>query len=795
MPSPPLSRLRLKLAARLAGGLLVGLFGVSGVTGAEGAAGMIPVRVAAGPVAAGPASAGSLEAPPASLRLVVPAGRPRIGLVLSGGGARGLAHVGVLKVLERERIPIDVIAGTSMGAIIGGLYASGMGAEALERELLKVEWDEIFASRVARRELSQRRKEQDFELATAFEFGVRDGELRVPLGTVSSHGLESLLRRYTLPVRSVIDFDRLPTPFRAVATDMETGQPQVLTRGDLALALRSSMSVPGVFAPTEVEGRILGDGGLVDNLPIAVARAMGADVVIAVNIGTPLAARETLGTLLGVSTQMINILTEQNVQRSLAALTDADLLITPPLGALTAADFKRTADFITLGEIHAQAAVLQISRFAVNEDNYRAWAAARPQPRLPAPALAFVRFEGTEISQPARRAEQLESRAGETFSAAAAERDVRRLAASGDYNRADYRLVRTPAGGDGLAFDLEEKPWGPHFFRVGLVLSTDFKGGSDFRLTIAHSRRWLDAAGSEWRNVLQIGSDPSWFTEWYHPLEWNSSLGRDWFLAPSAQISRSEEVTYVDAEGPQSGRLRRTGARIGIDLGQPWGAIGEWRLGLYAQRLHDQPLVTSASVPLGAGRDERQERGLRLRAVVDQLDFAYFPQSGYRLLGEVAMGRLQILGTNRTAREEGFVRIEATAELASTWGGLHSVDLYGETRIADGEGTSGLGLYTLGGFQRLSGYQPGQVQGNALVFGRAAYYYRLTPPALTRGFFAGATLEAGNAWSDRHAADLGSLRTGMSLFLGADTGLGPLFFGLAHAPRGDTAIYLMLGRP
>lgn len=789
-PAPAAPHCRLKHAVWV-GARRVGCLVVMGLAGAVRAQAdtdpaAVPLSVAASRIQ---------QPPPALLRPAIPAGRPRIGLVLSGGGARGLAHVGVLKVLERERIPIDVIAGTSMGAIIGGLYASGMGAEALERELLKVEWDDLFANRVARRELSQRLKEQDFELSTALEFGARNGELRVPLGTVSSHGLESLLRRYTLPVRSVTNFDRLPTPFRAVATDMETGLPRVLTHGDLALALRSSMSVPGVFAPTEVEGRILGDGGLVDNLPIAVARAMGADVVIAVNIGTPLAGRETLGTLLGVSTQMINILTEQNVKRSLAALTEADLLITPPLGELTAADFKRTADFITLGEIHAQAAVLQISRYAVNAGDYRAWAAARPQPLLPAPALEFVRFEGTEISQPGRRAEQLESRSGETFSAIAAERDVRRLAASGDYTRADYRLVRTPAGGDGLEFNLEEKPWGPHFFRLGLALSTDFKGGSDFRLTLAHSRRWLDAAGSEWRNVLQIGSDPSWFTEWYHPLGWNTSIGSDWFFAPSAQVSRSEEVTYVDADGPQSGRIRRTGARVGIDLGQPWGEIGEWRLGLYVHRLRDEPLAASVTASPDAGRSERQERGLRLRAVADQLDFAFFPQSGYRLLGELAVGRVQIPGTSRAAREQGFVRIETTAELATTWGGLHSVDLYGETRITDGQGTSGLGLYTLGGFQRLSGYQPGQVQGNVLVFGRAAYYYRLTPPALTRGLFAGATLEAGNAWADRHAANLGDLRTCMSVFLGADTGLGPLYFGLAHAPRGDTGLYLMLGRP
>lgn len=277
----------------------------------------------AGPVWAQRVLAPSAAVAAASETSANPApGRLRIGLVLSGGGARGLAHVGVLKVLEEMQVPIDVITGTSMGAIVGGLYASGMHAADLERELRAVQWSEVFANRVERQQLSQRRKEEDFETSGLFGLGLRHGELLVPSSAVSSRGLESLLRRYTLPVRGVDRFDQLPIPFRAVATDMETGAGVVLDHGDLALALRSSMSVPGVFAPTEVEGRVLGDGGMVNNVPIDVARALGADVVIVVNIGTPLAGRAALGSVVGLTGQMINLLTEQNVQRSLA-LTQA----------------------------------------------------------------------------------------------------------------------------------------------------------------------------------------------------------------------------------------------------------------------------------------------------------------------------------------------------------------------------------------------------------------------------------------------------------------------------------------
>lgn len=722
--------------------------------------------------------------------------RPKVGLVLSGGGARGLAHVGVLKVLERERVPVDVIAGTSMGAIIGGLYASGISAEQLERELLKVDWDGLFASRVSRQELSQRRKEEDYEIAPAIEVGLREGTFRVPLGTVSSRGLELLLRRYTLPVREVRDFDRLPTPFRAVATDMETGQPLVLKEGDLALALRSSMSVPGVFAPTEVDGRILGDGGLVDNVPVDVARAMGADVVIVVNIGTPLAKRETLGTLLGVTAQMINILTEQNVQRSLASLTPRDLLLTPELGKITSGDFARTADLIQLGELQANAQVLQLGDFAVDEASYRQWVAARAQAPGERPPLAFVRFEGSEITHPERFAAQLETQPGLRFDPQAAERDVRRLAASGDYDRVDFQIVhaKDEIAGDteGLVFALDDKAWGPNYFKLGLDLSTDFSGESDFNIKISHNRHWIDANGTEWRNIVQIGSKPSWFTEFYRPLRWVESLGWDWFVAPSGLVRREQFTTYAGPEGPESGRVRRTTEGLAVDLGQPWGQFGELRLGPYVRRWTDKPILIGEGYEGSTQSQTRREQGLRVRATIDQLDYAFFPQSGYRLQAELAGGALTESG-QRDGDE--YARFEGDGSIVFTMAKKHTLNVYARAQLAGGTPLQGQGLYSLGGFQNLSGYKPGQVDGNYLVFARLSYYYRLPPLALTRGTFAGITLEAGNAWATREDVSLGRLRSGFSAYLGADTGIGPLYVGVAWAPRGDAALYLFLGRP
>ena len=717
--------------------------------------------------------------------------RPRIGLVLSGGGARGLAHVGVLKVLERERIPIDVIAGTSMGAIIGGLYASGMTAAQLEAELVNVNWGALFASRVDRQQLSQRRKEEDFEISPLIEIGMRNGELRAPLGALSGRGLESLLRRFTLPVRNVRSFDALAIPFRAIATDMENGQTVVLSQGDLALALRSSMSVPGVFAPTEVNGRILGDGGLVNNLPVDVARLMGADIVIVVNIGTPLSGREALGSVGGLTGQMINILTEQNVQRSVASLRAADVLITPQLGPLTSGDFDKTRQLIDLGEQGALPVVPKLATLALGEQAYAQWREAHPRGPQPEARVSFIRFEGTEISNPQRFVSQLESAPGTRFDTAKAERDARRLAASGDYVRADYRLVSTPDG-EGIVFDLEDKPWGPHYFRVGLDLVTDFSGSSAFNIKFSHNRHWLDANGSEWRNQVQVGQTPRWFTELYHPLNWTLGISNDWFIAGYGSLERRELAVYNNDDGEVRGRFLRSSGRVGIDLGQPWGELGEVRIGASHLVERSSPEILAAEY-LGPRQGVTlRETGLRLGAVVDQLDFANFPQRGYRIEGEAVTGTRNdsVLG----ARER-FTRFEAQGSAARTWG-RHTFNAYARAQQVGASALSSLGRYTLGGFHQLSGYRAGQLDGNAVLFGRLTYYRRMTEaPVLTRGFFVGGTLEAGNAWRKSNQVSLGDLRGGGGAFLGADTGLGPMYFGVTYAPRGSAGLYLFIGRP
>jgi len=537
----------------------------------------------------------------------------------------------------------------------------------------------------------------------------------------------------------------------------------------------------------------LGDGGLVNNLPLDVARSMGAQQLIAVNVGTPLSGRAALGSLLGVTGQMINILTEQNVQRSLATLGPKDVLISPALGELGSGDFERTQALITAGQQAAESMLPQLRRFALNPAAYAEWTLARTQQTSTSPRLAAIAFEGSQIAQPERMKDQLETRPGQQFDTERAERDAQLLASSGDYERVDYHVEQRPHG-DTLVFAMEDKTWGPNYFRIGLDLSTDFSGESAFNLRVSHNRHWLTSSGTEWRNQVSIGQTPRLFTEIYQPLRFKLGTSNDWFVAASGELERRTINLYDVDSGRALARLRRDASTIAADLGQPWGRLGEIRLGVVHQDWRITPKLITQQL---AANDDRldqnwHETGLRLKAVVDQLDFANFPQRGYRMLIEAAAGQ-QSGGT--TVRRASFTRFEMQATGVRSWG-VHTLNLNARALIARQPEDSAQGPYTLGGFQQLSGYQPGQVTGNTLLFGRATYYQRLREtPVLTRGFFVGGSLEAGNAWARRDDVSLRDLRLAASIFVGADTGIGPLYVALGRAPKGGSAVYLFIGRP
>ncbi len=297
--------------------------------------------------------------------------------MLSGGGARGAAHIGVLKVLEAHRVPVDAIAGTSMGAVVGGLYASGLSAADIERVMTSVDWEDAFRDRPARKDLNFRRKLEDQNFLVKFPLGLKGRRFRLPRGLVQGQKLTQILRALTLPVAQIQSFDDLAIPFRAIATDIVTGDRVVLDRGDLTTAMRASLSAPGVFAPVETEGRMLVDGGLSSNLPIDVAREMGVDVLIVVDCGFPLLERGKLDSVATVSNQMLAILIRHNTTAQRKTLTDRDVVIDPALGDFPSLDFTDHARAMKIGEEAARGAAERLAALGLTDPEFARVVAAR----------------------------------------------------------------------------------------------------------------------------------------------------------------------------------------------------------------------------------------------------------------------------------------------------------------------------------------------------------------------------------------------------------------------------------
>lgn len=706
-------------------------------------------------------------------------GRPKIGLVLSGGGALGLAHVGVLRVLEELRVPIDVVAGTSMGSIVGASYASGMSPGEMARRLEATRWDDVFRDTPPRTEQSVLRKQLDALGLWGFELGVSRGLPFLPKGAIAGQQLLRTLRSFVREPPGG-DFDRLAVPFRAVATNIETGEMVVLSRGDLARAMRASMSVPGVIAPEEIGGQMLLDGGLVRNLPVDVARAMGADIVIAVNLGTKLLKRDDLQSVVGVSLQMINILTEQNVRQSLAELTDRDILIEPELEGFSAIDFNRSGDIVPRGEAAARRVLERLRALSLPESDYAAYRAAQVAHMRDRPPVVGMRVEtaGLRYVNPAAVEAALRTESGAVPSDDDVARQVGRLYGRGDLDRIDYRFVEAE-GGRVLAIETREKPRGPDYLRLGLSLSSDFRGDGRFSLRAFYDRTWLNALGAEWRNWAQVGYNPGITSEWYQPLDLRGWL----FVAPRIEVSERVWDLFLGDDRIAQYIVRQAG--VGLDVGANFEKWGELRVGVYRARASAHPNV---AIPLFPDVDV-QVGNFRVKGLYDQLDNVNFPTAGNHLSASL-VSSARILGASSRYSSG---QVEATQAFGR---GPHGVVF----TLRGGRALSGdvpvYDQFTLGGFLNLSGYQLGQLTGDSFVLGRAVYHYRLRRvPALAEGLFWGFSLETGNVYQRLDGASSTGLKAAGSVFVAADTAIGPAYLAVGRSVAGLSAVYLFLGRP
>ncbi len=396
-----------------------------------------------------------------------PLNRPKIALVLSGGGARGAAHIGVIKVLEELRIPVDIVTGTSIGALVGAAYASGTPIRDLEELVRKTNWNDVFTDSSPREDRSFLRKEEDQARLLKLEMGIKDYSVRLPPGAITGQKLDQLFSSITRFAPGTVDFDRLPIPFRAVTTDAETGKMFVLKQGRLADAMRASMSVPGAVAPLEINDRIFLDGGLTRNLPVDIARDMGADIVIAVNIGSGLLKRQELLSVLGVSLQMINILTEQNVRASIESLKSTDILITPALDEVSATDFSRSTEAMRIGEAAARALGDKLALLSLSEDAYfhyqGAIRTARGRPVIEGETIDLVEVVGLERANTSEVKRTLDIKPGEPVDFKKLDAGISRIFGTGYFERVNYSLL-DDNNLQVLRINAREKQWGAKLF-------------------------------------------------------------------------------------------------------------------------------------------------------------------------------------------------------------------------------------------------------------------------------------------------------------------------------------------
>jgi NTE family protein len=706
------------------------------------------------------------------------AARPRVALVLSGGGARGFAHVGVLRALQEMRIPVDIVVGTSMGSVIGGAWAAGASVGDLERMAASTDWDSVVADRPARDELHFRRRDEDILLPSRIEFGITSKGIQGPPAAAGNAALEMALQRLLPPGTRDLPVSQLPLPFRSVASDLLTGELVVLDNTPLFQTMRASLAVPGVFAPVRIKDHLVVDGGLVRNLPVDMARAMGADIVIAVNVGTTLAPEKELGSALGVANQMLQILTEQNVQRSLSELRKDDILIAPKLDGISFLDFSTWDKAMAAGHAAARELAPRLAALAVPARDY----ASLESLRLATPAdadrpvkLARVQVQGVRDVNPDVLLSQSGLEPGQPTT-----REQVRQAAVALYGRGDMARVETDIddveGERTVTIRATEAEWARSRMRVGLELTSDFRDSNDFAIKVMHVRSALNRWGGEIRSEGRLGNERGIGVQWWQPL----GAGGKWFIMPSAQIGKIAGDIFQQER--RLARVSYSARAASFAVGRQFGNWGEFSLGVARQAYSVRPLIPEVpGTPVARVYDSTAFARFR----VDTLDSLAFPTRGMLL----TIGREQTPGSGK-----------GVGTAASNWGAsvlqAFRVDNWaGHVSLEWARAQAGAAPVALGGFLRLSGTPTNSIQDPTIMLGRVVLARRIValPSAFGGTMRAGFSLEAGGGFDRGEQASGRALKQAGSAFLSVETRFGPLFLGAGATREGEQTLYLFLG--
>lgn len=704
--------------------------------------------------------------------------RPKIGLVLSGGAARGLAHIGVLKALEEQGIRIDAIAGTSMGAVVGGLYASGYKVDELEKLALSIDWQAALSDAPPREDVPFRRKQDDRDFLVKQKLSFRDdGSLGLPLGVIQGQNLALLLESLLAHTSDTRDFDKLPIPFRAVTTDIANGEKVVFRKGHLPQVIRASMSIPAVFAPVELDGRLLVDGGMTDNIPLDVAREMGVDIAIVVDIGTPLRNRKQLTTVVDVLNQSITLMTRRNSEEQLATLHANDVLIQPALAAFGVTDFGKAQEMIDAGYRATRILDARLAQLKPTQTQDAELNAAR-QPGQRTPIITAIRIENDSKVDDDVIRYYIRQPIGAPLDLGRLHSDMGTLYGLDYFDQVRYRVVHK--GQDHtLVISASGKRSGTDYLRVGLNLSDDMRGDSAFNLGASYRVNGINRLGAEWLTRAQIGDKQELYSEFYQPLD----VGSRYFVAPYGSFEAQNVDSVLDNDPIAQYRVERYG--FGLNLGRQIGNNGEVRLGVGQAwgkadvRIGDQDLPSESF----------NEGFYTVKYSYDSLDNVYFPHAGKDVSLTFTQFEPGLSSDTRYRQWElNFDKAMSHGPDTLILGGR-----YGRTLDDANVVTSS---FLLGGARQLSGFREDALSGQNVSLMRAVYYRRLTPRSylpLDFPLYAGASLERGRAWNNDNEFDSGYINAA-SVFIGFDTPLGPLNFTYGLNDADEQAVYLNLGQ-
>ena len=703
------------------------------------------------------------------------AARPRIGLVLGGGGARGAAHIGVLEVLQKLRVPIDCVAGTSMGALVAGAWAAGMSPEKMREALAAADWSDMFVDNPEYAEMSYRNKLVSRSYLPGSESGVSANGVAYQGGVVAGQKIKLFFNQLVRANQGERNIEDLPLPLSIVATDIGTGERVVFRDGALTTAMRASMSVPGLLAPVDHQGRKLVDGGLVDNLPIAEVRERcRADVVIAVNVGSPLLKAEEVGSLLTVSAQMVGILTEQNVQRSLATLKAADIYIQPELNGITAADFSKHAEAAASGRAATQAATPKLARLAASETAYAAWWQGIEVSRRTSPRIDDIEIVGLNRVSPQAIERHLSVQPGETIRPTVIGRDLLRMYGDGYYESVDYTVL-SQRDRNVLRIMPLEKRWGPDYARFSINLQADNSQGSTFGLRAAYHQTWLNPLGGELIYHGEIGTANRLGINYYQPLD----ARQRFFFEGTAGAGQTRLNIYEDDKRIAQYRDSETG--VGAHLGVNVGLLGPLRLGWVHRHRYFDLDIGDPSLP----RADKRFSGWKASLDFDQFDRMYFPTRGWA----AQLSWFESPGQN-------YARAEADLRGAYAFGGT----VVNARLRYTGSPRGDLPVYdagTLGGFLNLTAFASNQIIGDDIRYLglRGEQIIGRLPLGLRGDMRVGIALEAAKVGSPYTESQRRGVLDSTALYVGGETPFGPAYIGLGYSTSGASNLFLFVGTP